>query len=82
MVIYQDKKNRYWFGSWETGVYKYDGKILIYYSTKHGFPTNRIDEIQQDETGTIYFTSFYPMPTIVKFDGTTFTTLAPVSSND
>ena len=21
MVVYQDKKNNYWFGSWETGVY-------------------------------------------------------------
>jgi hypothetical protein len=32
MVIYQDKKNVYWFGSWETGVYKYDGKTLINYT--------------------------------------------------
>jgi hypothetical protein len=23
-VIYQDKKNTYWFGSWQTGVYRYD----------------------------------------------------------
>ena len=28
MVVYQDKKNIYWFGSWETGVYRYDGKII------------------------------------------------------
>ena len=29
MVIYQDKKNTYWFGSWQTGVYRYDGKTLV-----------------------------------------------------
>lgn len=28
MVVYQDKKNVYWFGSWETGVYRYVGKTL------------------------------------------------------
>lgn len=25
MVVYQDKKNVYWFGSWETGVYRLHG---------------------------------------------------------
>ncbi|MFV0389776.1 MAG: hypothetical protein ACK5NT_13605 [Pyrinomonadaceae bacterium] len=48
MVVYQDKKNVYWFGSWETGVYRYDEKKLINYTTKHGLPNNRVDEIQQD----------------------------------
>ncbi len=82
MVVYQDKNNIYWFGSWETGIYRYDGKTLTNYTTKHGLPSNRIDEIQQDDSGNIYFTSFYPTPTIVKFNGNTFTTLAPISSND
>jgi len=82
MVVYQDKKNIYWFGSWETGVYRYDGTKLINYTTKHGLPNNRVDEIQQDESGNIYFISFYPKPTIVKFDGNTFKTLAPISSID
>ncbi len=42
MVIYQDKKNTYWFGSWETGVYRYDGKTLINYTTKHGCLTTEL----------------------------------------
>ena len=46
MVVYQDKKNVYWFGSWETGVYRYDGKSIINYTTKHGLPYNRVDEIK------------------------------------
>jgi len=45
MVVYQDKKSTYWFGSWETGVYRYNGKTLINYTTKHGLQNNRIDEI-------------------------------------
>ena len=49
MVVYQDKKNQYWFGSWETGVYKYDGKPLINFTTKHGLSNNRADEIAYAE---------------------------------
>ena len=82
MVVYQDKKNVYWFGSWETGVYRYDGKTLTNYTTKHGLPYNRVDEIQQDDYGNMYFTSFYAKPTIVKFDGNIFKPLAPIPSDD
>ncbi len=81
MVIYQDKKNNYWFGSWETGVYKYDGNSILNYTTKHGLPSNRIDEIKEDEFGNIFFTSCSPNSTITKFDGNTFKVLSPLSSN-
>ena len=82
MVIHQDKNDVYWFGSWDNGVYKYDGKELINYTTAHGLPNNRIDEIKEDELGNIYFTSCHPTSTTVKFDGNSFTSLLPVSSND
>ncbi len=82
MVVYQDKKNVYWFGSWETGVYRYDGKTLINYTTKHGLPHNRIDEIKEDKSGNIYFNSCYPLSAITKFDGQTFTTLSAIASNE
>lgn len=55
MVIYQDKKNNYWFGSWHDGLYKYDGKSIIHYSTNHGLPSNRVEEIKEDSAGDIYF---------------------------
>ena len=55
MVVYQDKKKVYWFGSWETGVYRYDGKTLINYTSKNGLKNNRIDEIKEDKLGNIYF---------------------------
>ena len=82
MVAYQDKKNVYWFGSWETGVYRYDGKTLINYTTKHGLPNNRIDEIKEDKLGNIYFISCSPQSTIVKFNQQSFTTIIATQSNE
>lgn len=82
MVVYQDKKNVYWFGSWETGVYRYDGKTLINYTTKHGLPNNRVDEIKEDKSGNIYFISCSPQSTIVKFNGQTITPITATQSNE
>jgi ligand-binding sensor domain-containing protein len=82
MVVYQDKKNIYWFGSWETGVYRYDGKTLINYTTKQGLPNNRVDEIKEDKSGNIYFISCHPHSTIAKFDGQSFATISATLSND
>ena len=81
MVIYQDSRDVYWFGSWETGVYRYDGKSLVHYTTEHGLPNNSIDEIKEDGSGNMYFTSCAPKSTIVSFDGNTFTKLSPVLDN-
>ncbi len=82
MVIYQDKKNTYWFGSWETGVYRYNGKTLINYTTKHGLQNNRIDEIKEDKSGNIYFSGCHPNSTITKFDGQSFTKITVSPSNE
>src|SRR5690606_30517876 len=82
MVIYQDKKNTYWFGSWETGVYRYDGKTLINYTTKHGLYTNRVDDIKEDKSGNIYFAGMNSNSTIRKFDGKSFTNIKAIPSND
>ncbi|SHJ20519.1 ligand-binding sensor domain-containing protein [Flavobacterium haoranii] len=81
MVIYQDKKNNFWFGSWETGVYKYNGNSIVNYTTKHGLPSKRIDEIKEDEQGNIYFSSCCPNATVTKFDGNSFEVLSTFSSN-
>ena len=82
MVVYQDKKNNYWFGSWKTGVYKYDGKTLINYTTKHGLYTDRIDDIKEDQSGNIYFSGMNPNATISKFDGSSFTHIKAIPSNE
>ena len=82
MVIYQDSKNVYWFGSWETGVYKYDGNELVNYTTKHGLLNNRVDEIIEDEFGNIYFGSANATSSISKFNGNNFKTLKAVPSEN
>lgn len=40
MVIYPDRKSNYWFGSWENGLYNYDEKNLLHFTTKDGLPSN------------------------------------------
>jgi ligand-binding sensor domain-containing protein len=82
MVIYQDKKNTYWFGSWETGVYRYDGKTLVNYTTKHGLYNNRVDDIKEDKSGNLYFTGMNPNSTITKFNGKSFTNIIATPSNE
>ena len=68
MLVYQDKKNNYWFGSWEDGLYKYDGKTILHFTTKCGLPNNRIDEIKEDNSGNVYFIQARS----IKFDGAIF----------
>ncbi len=82
MVIYQDKSDVYWFGSWKTGVYRYDGKTLINYSINHGLLNNRVDEIKEDKSGNIYFVSCHPQSSVVKFDGQVFSALTAVPGNE
>ncbi|MBN9294616.1 MAG: hypothetical protein J0G96_11620 [Flavobacteriia bacterium] len=72
MLIYQDTKNNYWFGSSIDGVYRFDGKTIIHFTTKDGLSDNRIDEIKEDKSGNIYFTTGKG---ICQFNGQTFTTL-------
>lgn len=81
MVVFQDKNKNYWFGSWETGVYKYNGNTLINYTTKHGLHDNRVDEIKEDEAGNLYFTSANIHSVIAKYDGTNFSKLTAVASD-
>lgn len=79
MVVYQDKKNNYWFGSWESGLYRYDGKKIMHFTTKSGLPHNRIEEIKEDISGNIFVNT---SKGIGKFDGETFTTLDFASSDN
>ncbi|KAF0203723.1 MAG: GGDEF domain [Bacteroidetes bacterium] len=79
MLIYQDKKNNYWFGSWVDGLYRYDGKTILHFTTKDGLLSNRIDDIKEDKYGNIYFNN---SGEIVKFDGQNFITVSPTSNSD
>lgn len=73
MYIFQAKNNDYWFGSNDRGVYCYDGKSLVNFTTKDGLVSNQIRGVQEDKFGNIYFTTYEG---ISKFNGQAFTTLS------
>jgi ligand-binding sensor domain-containing protein len=77
--VFQDKKNNYWFGSNGEGVYRYDGKTVVNFTTKNGLANDTIRQIQEDKLGNIFITTFGG---INKFDGKTFTTLQPIKSKE
>ncbi len=72
MIVFQDKKNKYWFGTQNDGVYHIDGKTISHITTAHGLSSNTIRQIQEDVSGNIYFTTTQG---IHKFDGKTLTKL-------
>ncbi len=73
MYVLQAKNNDYWFGSNDRGVYRYDGKSLVNFTTKDGLVSNRIRGVQEDKAGNIFFTTYEGLS---KFDGQAFTTLS------
>ncbi|MEQ1932513.1 MAG: two-component regulator propeller domain-containing protein [Fimbriimonadaceae bacterium] len=78
-IVFQAKNNHRWFGSDGDGVYRYDGKTITHFTTKHGLPNDRIREIQEDKSGNIYVGT---LEGISKFNGRTFTTLKPMPSTE
>lgn len=77
-AIYQDSKGNHWFGSNSNGVYKFNGKKIIQFTTKDGLVHNQIRGIQEDQKGDLYIETHNG---ISKFDGMMFTTLQPVKSS-
>jgi ligand-binding sensor domain-containing protein len=77
--VFQDTKNNYWFSSNGEGVYLYDGKTIVNFTTKDGLTNDTIRQIQEDKFGNIFISTFGG---INKFDGKTFTTLQPIKSKE
>jgi ligand-binding sensor domain-containing protein len=77
-IVFQDKKNTYWFGSDGEGVYRYDGHTVLRYTTQHGLCNDHIRQILEDESGNIYFNT---CAGISKFDGRRSSTLTPTPSD-
>lgn len=77
--VFQDKKNNYWFGSNGEGVFRYDGKTILNFTTKHGLCNDSIRQIKEDDYGNMYFST---LSGINKFDGAKMTTLQPIKSTE
>jgi ligand-binding sensor domain-containing protein len=77
--VFQDHSNNYWFGSNGEGVFRYDGKTIVNFTTKDGLSNDSIRQIQEDKFGNLFFAT---LSDINKFDGKQFTTLQPIKSKD
>ena len=77
--VFQDKQNNYWFSSNGEGVYRYDGKTIVNFTTKNGLSNDTIRQIQEDKFGNIYFTTFGG---INKFDGKKINSLQAIKSKE
>ncbi len=77
-IVFQANNGDYWYGSDEDGVFRFDGKTTINFSTKHGLSSNRIRGIQEDKYGNIYIST---LGGINKFDGHKFTSLTAIPSS-
>lgn len=77
MIVFQDKKNNYWFGTQNDGVYHVNGKTITHITTAHGLSSNTIRQIQEDELGRIFLTT---AKGICTFDGQKIDSLEPAKS--
>jgi len=51
----EDSKGNFWFASVGSGVYYYNGKSFKNFTTKDGLANDRVTNIYEDKTGTIWF---------------------------
>lgn len=54
MVVFQDRKNNLWMGSWKNGLYVFDGDSIRHITEKHGLWSNRVEEIKEDTAGNVF----------------------------
>ena len=54
-TILQDSQGNYWFGSYQEGACKYDGRSFTYYTTADGLNDNQVRSIQEGLPGEIWF---------------------------
>jgi len=66
MYVFQAANSDYWFDTNDRGVYRYDGKLVVNFTTNVKLCNNRIRGIQEDKSGNIYFTVYEG---INEFDG-------------
>ena len=53
--LLEDRKGNFWFGTYNSGVYYYDGKSIQHFTTKQGLVSNLVSAIYEDKTGNVWF---------------------------
>jgi len=53
--VIEDRKGNFWFSSIGSGVYHYDGRAFINYTTNDGLASDQVPFIYEDKSGNIWF---------------------------
>jgi ligand-binding sensor domain-containing protein len=77
--VFQDSEENYWYGNGQDGIYRFDGKTLLHFTTKSGLPDNRVESVQEDGHGNIFFQTSGGFCT---FDGNKMNVVEPIESDD
>ncbi|MGL4596775.1 MAG: ligand-binding sensor domain-containing protein [Bacteroidia bacterium] len=67
--INEDKNGVLWVATIDAGVWRYDGKNLINFTTLEGLPSNTVNTIYKDKKGELWFGT---EKGVCKFNGTSF----------
>jgi streptogramin lyase len=80
--VFEDSKGNFWFGSYGSGAYYYDGKSFQNFTTKDGLANNSVMPIYEDKDGIIWLGT---AGGVSRYDGKSFqsfTTKDGLSNND
>jgi ligand-binding sensor domain-containing protein len=69
-TINEDNSRNIWIGTYDSGVWRYDGKNLTNYTTKDGLTSNAINTIFKDNNGELWFGT--DGAGVCKFNGISF----------
>lgn len=53
--ILEDSKGNFWFGSWKSGVARFDGQELTIFTEADGLDRNQVRDVYEDASGRIWF---------------------------
>ncbi len=69
--IAEDSVGNVWFGTYESGAWRYDGDSLTHFGPEDGLPSGQVWGIHENQRGELLFLSADPSG-VFKFNGTTF----------
>lgn len=67
--VLEDRKGNLWLATKNSGVYCYNGKSFVHFTTKQGLSNNRVVHIYEDKAGTIWFVTGHGLS---RYDGKSF----------
>jgi ligand-binding sensor domain-containing protein len=67
--LLEDRKGNFWFATYGRGVYYYDGKSFLHFTTKQGLANDVVSTIYEDKTGTIWLGA---AGAVSRYDGKSF----------